>query len=31
MENVNPPPTNNRPVLPAALRARAVQELHELQ
>ncbi|GKB02066.1 hypothetical protein Tco_0830110 [Tanacetum coccineum] len=31
MENANPPPTNNRPVLPAALRARAVQELHELQ
>ncbi|GKA93097.1 hypothetical protein Tco_0815083 [Tanacetum coccineum] len=30
MENVNLPPTNNRPVLPAALRARAVQELHEL-
>nr|GEZ61009.1 hypothetical protein [Tanacetum cinerariifolium] len=31
MENVNPPPTNNHPVLPAALRARAIQELHELQ
>ncbi|GJR54822.1 hypothetical protein Tco_1405343 [Tanacetum coccineum] len=31
MENVNTPPTNNRSVLPAALRARAVQELHELQ
>ncbi|GKD68049.1 hypothetical protein Tco_1322139 [Tanacetum coccineum] len=31
MENANPPPTNNRPVLPVALRARAVQELHELQ
>ncbi|GKD24376.1 hypothetical protein Tco_1230590 [Tanacetum coccineum] len=31
MENANPPPTNNRPVLPAALRAQAVQELHELQ
>nr|GEX89204.1 hypothetical protein [Tanacetum cinerariifolium]GEX99055.1 hypothetical protein [Tanacetum cinerariifolium] len=31
MENVNPPPTNNRPVPPAALRAQAVQELHELQ
>ncbi|GJW87490.1 hypothetical protein Tco_0162830 [Tanacetum coccineum] len=30
MENVNPPPTNNRPVLPAALRARIDQELHEL-
>ncbi|GKF37049.1 hypothetical protein Tco_0113807, partial [Tanacetum coccineum] len=30
LENANPPPTNNRPVLPAALRARAVQELHEL-
>ncbi|GJT93305.1 hypothetical protein Tco_1082150 [Tanacetum coccineum] len=31
MENVNLPLTNNRPVLPAALRARAIQELHELQ
>ncbi|GJS93195.1 hypothetical protein Tco_0800163 [Tanacetum coccineum] len=31
MENANPPPTNNRPVLPVVLRARAVQELHELQ
>ncbi|GKC32365.1 hypothetical protein Tco_1039659, partial [Tanacetum coccineum] len=31
MENANPPPTNNRPVLPAELRARAVQELYELQ
>ncbi|GKF50976.1 hypothetical protein Tco_0147443, partial [Tanacetum coccineum] len=30
MENANPPP-NNRPVLIAVLRARAVQELHELQ
>ncbi|GJY98707.1 hypothetical protein Tco_0516137 [Tanacetum coccineum] len=30
MENANPPP-NNRPVLTAALHARAVQELHELQ
>ncbi|GKC91032.1 hypothetical protein Tco_1151681 [Tanacetum coccineum] len=30
MENVNPPP-NNCPILTAALRARAVQELHELQ
>ncbi|GJS59901.1 hypothetical protein Tco_0654685 [Tanacetum coccineum] len=30
MENANPPPTN-RPVVTAALRARAVQELHELQ
>ncbi|GKB38058.1 hypothetical protein Tco_0883000 [Tanacetum coccineum] len=29
MENVNPPPTNNRHVLPAALRARINQELHE--
>ncbi|GJY73658.1 hypothetical protein Tco_0478089 [Tanacetum coccineum] len=28
MENANPPPTNNRPVLPAALRARIDQELH---
>ncbi|GKD17754.1 hypothetical protein Tco_1206912, partial [Tanacetum coccineum] len=31
MENANPPPTNNRPVLPAALRARVIQELYELQ
>ncbi|GKA81119.1 hypothetical protein Tco_0787811 [Tanacetum coccineum] len=31
MENANPPSTNNRLVLPAALRAQAVQELHELQ
>nr|GFA02796.1 hypothetical protein [Tanacetum cinerariifolium] len=31
MENVNLPPTNNRPVLPAALRTQAIQELHELQ
>ncbi|GKD24283.1 hypothetical protein Tco_1230497 [Tanacetum coccineum] len=31
MENANPPPTNNRPVLPAALRARFNQELQELQ
>ncbi|GJY73813.1 hypothetical protein Tco_0478244 [Tanacetum coccineum] len=30
MENTNPPPTNNCPVLPAALRARIDQELHEL-
>ncbi|GKC35214.1 hypothetical protein Tco_1047598 [Tanacetum coccineum] len=30
MENANPPPTNNRYVLPAALRARINQELHEL-
>ncbi|GJZ04650.1 hypothetical protein Tco_0537925 [Tanacetum coccineum] len=30
MENANPPP-NNRLVLTAALRARAVQELRELQ
>nr|GEU97368.1 hypothetical protein [Tanacetum cinerariifolium] len=30
LENANPPPTNNRPVLSAALRAKAVQELHEL-
>nr|GEU76126.1 hypothetical protein [Tanacetum cinerariifolium] len=29
--NANPPPTSNRPVLPDALRAQAVQELHELQ
>ncbi|GKA97189.1 hypothetical protein Tco_0825083 [Tanacetum coccineum] len=31
MENVNPPPTNNPPVLPTALRAKVVQELNELQ
>nr|GEU47766.1 hypothetical protein [Tanacetum cinerariifolium] len=31
MDNVNPPPTNNRPVLPAALHTQAIQELHELQ
>ncbi|GJU99165.1 hypothetical protein Tco_1328436 [Tanacetum coccineum] len=31
MENANPPPTNNRHVLPAALRAQAILELHELQ
>ncbi|GKB52545.1 hypothetical protein Tco_0903298 [Tanacetum coccineum] len=31
MENVNPPLTNNRLVLPAALHVQAVQELHELQ
>ncbi|GJT97212.1 hypothetical protein Tco_1092730 [Tanacetum coccineum] len=31
MDNANPPPTNNRLVLSSALRARAVQELHELQ
>ncbi|GKA86266.1 hypothetical protein Tco_0807977 [Tanacetum coccineum] len=31
MENANPPPTSNRPILSAALRAQAVQELHELQ
>nr|GEU78671.1 hypothetical protein [Tanacetum cinerariifolium] len=31
MENANPPPIINRPVLPAALHAQAVQELHELQ
>ncbi|GJY08970.1 hypothetical protein Tco_0377155 [Tanacetum coccineum] len=30
MENANPPP-NNRPVLTATLRVRAVQELYELQ
>ncbi|GJU12200.1 hypothetical protein Tco_1134596, partial [Tanacetum coccineum] len=29
-DNANPPPTNNRPVLPAALRAKVVRELHEL-
>ncbi|GJR10027.1 hypothetical protein Tco_0792679 [Tanacetum coccineum] len=31
MENANPPPTSNRPILPDALHAQAVQELHELQ
>ncbi|GKA38939.1 hypothetical protein Tco_0731490 [Tanacetum coccineum] len=31
MKNANPPPPNNRPVLPAALRARINQELHELK
>ncbi|GJR13634.1 hypothetical protein Tco_0796286 [Tanacetum coccineum] len=31
MENMNPPPTSNRPILPAALHAQAIQELHELQ
>ncbi|GJZ84594.1 hypothetical protein Tco_0649933 [Tanacetum coccineum] len=31
MENANPPPTNNRPVLPPALHVKVVQELHELQ
>ncbi|GJS38809.1 hypothetical protein Tco_1293459 [Tanacetum coccineum] len=30
MENVNPPPTKNRPVLSVALRARINQEIHEL-
>ncbi|GKF37231.1 hypothetical protein Tco_0113989, partial [Tanacetum coccineum] len=29
MENANLPPTSNRPVIPVALRAQAVQELHE--
>ncbi|GJU51899.1 hypothetical protein Tco_1221454 [Tanacetum coccineum] len=31
MENANPLPTSNRPILPAALHAQAVQELYELQ
>ncbi|GJT47733.1 hypothetical protein Tco_0973890 [Tanacetum coccineum] len=31
MENANPPPTSNRPILSATLRAQAVQELYELQ
>ncbi|GKE73074.1 hypothetical protein Tco_1535115 [Tanacetum coccineum] len=30
MENANPPPTHNHPVLPVALHARAIQEPHEL-
>ncbi|GKG22361.1 hypothetical protein Tco_0387664, partial [Tanacetum coccineum] len=29
--NTNPPPTNNPPVLPTALRAKVVRELNELQ
>nr|GEW61159.1 Gag-Pol polyprotein [Tanacetum cinerariifolium] len=29
--NANPPPTNNLPVLPAALRAKVAQEINELQ
>ncbi|GJV88974.1 MAK10-like protein [Tanacetum coccineum] len=29
MENANPPPTSNCPILPAALCAQAIQELHE--
>ncbi|GJZ66768.1 hypothetical protein Tco_0623464 [Tanacetum coccineum] len=31
MENANPPPTSNRPVLPAALPVQAIQELYEIQ
>ncbi|GKC56335.1 hypothetical protein Tco_1083933 [Tanacetum coccineum] len=31
MENANPPPANNPSALPAALHARVVQELNELQ
>ncbi|GJZ93762.1 hypothetical protein Tco_0665965 [Tanacetum coccineum] len=31
MENANPPPTHNHHVLPVVLRARAIQELYELQ
>ncbi|GJY27004.1 hypothetical protein Tco_0401730 [Tanacetum coccineum] len=31
MENMNSPPTNNRLVLPTTLRAKVVQQLHELQ
>ncbi|GJV60794.1 hypothetical protein Tco_1466894 [Tanacetum coccineum] len=31
MENANPPPTNNPPVLLTVLRAKIVQELNELQ
>ncbi|GKD01361.1 hypothetical protein Tco_1171635 [Tanacetum coccineum] len=30
MDNANPPPTNNPPVLPTALHAQVVQELNEL-
>ncbi|GKA78858.1 hypothetical protein Tco_0785395 [Tanacetum coccineum] len=31
MENANPPPPNNRPILPATLHTRINQELHELK
>ncbi|GJR31961.1 hypothetical protein Tco_1108193 [Tanacetum coccineum] len=31
MENANPPPMNNLPVMPTALHAKVVQELNELQ
>ncbi|GJU29373.1 hypothetical protein Tco_1172962 [Tanacetum coccineum] len=31
MENANPPPTDNRPVLPVALRVRINQELYKLR
>nr|GEU71548.1 hypothetical protein [Tanacetum cinerariifolium] len=31
IENANPPPTNNPPVLPTALRAKVVQELNKLK
>ncbi|GJW07648.1 hypothetical protein Tco_1570071 [Tanacetum coccineum] len=31
MENANPPPTNNPPVIPIVLHAKVVQELNELQ
>nr|GEU68698.1 hypothetical protein [Tanacetum cinerariifolium] len=31
MENANPPPTNNPPVLPTSLRAQVVQEVNKLQ
>ncbi|GKB87184.1 hypothetical protein Tco_0959456 [Tanacetum coccineum] len=31
MKNTNPPPTNNPPILPTALRAKVFQELNELQ
>nr|GEV49921.1 hypothetical protein [Tanacetum cinerariifolium] len=31
MENTNPPPTNNPPVLPTSLRTQVVQEVNKLQ
>nr|GEW00032.1 hypothetical protein [Tanacetum cinerariifolium] len=30
-KNANPPPTNNPPVIPIALRAKVIQELNEVQ
>nr|GEU38368.1 hypothetical protein [Tanacetum cinerariifolium] len=31
MDNMNPPPTNNPPILPIVLHAKVVQDLNELQ